>query len=206
MPDKYTAAPMDDDPDRDSQKGGRPRDNQAYLAVLSATRDLATCGFRYKEITIDAIARRAMVAKTTVYRWWKSTIDLLGEACLEGRLVDPNRGSLKEDVLAIIREAVDMYETAMNPDVFAGFATDQGLQHKLQIERGEKVERKLVHVMRNTVRSAGSRGENIDHLDPVAMADHLEMFLHYKIVVRMEPIRAEDKGELYRRLLGISLH
>ncbi len=64
---------------------GRPRSEQARRAVLDATRDLIHEG-GYAAATIESIAARAGVAKTTIYRWW------------------PNRPTLVVDVVKEVAE------------------------------------------------------------------------------------------------------
>ncbi|ADD43028.1 TetR/AcrR family transcriptional regulator [Stackebrandtia nassauensis] len=55
---------------------GPKRSDSARLAVLHAADDLlAEKGF--SGVTIEGIATRAGVAKQTVYRWWKSKVDIL---------------------------------------------------------------------------------------------------------------------------------
>ncbi|MFD7985653.1 TetR/AcrR family transcriptional regulator [Kitasatospora indigofera] len=59
------------------QPSSGPRRNEAArLAVLNATDDLLVeRGF--EGLTIEGIAARAGVAKQTIYRWWKSKVDIL---------------------------------------------------------------------------------------------------------------------------------
>jgi AcrR family transcriptional regulator len=61
---------------------GRPRSEQAHRAILAAALELVR-DEGYVALTIDAIAKRAGVARTTIYRWWPSAgaiaVDLLIE-------------------------------------------------------------------------------------------------------------------------------
>lgn len=61
---------------------GRPRSEQArraiHAAVLEIVRDEG-----YRAVTIDSVARRAGVARTTIYRWWPSIAALLVDVVLE---------------------------------------------------------------------------------------------------------------------------
>jgi len=61
---------------------GRPRSEQARRAVLDATRDLIHEG-GYAAATIEAIAARAGVAKTTIYRWWPNRPTLVVDVVME---------------------------------------------------------------------------------------------------------------------------
>jgi AcrR family transcriptional regulator len=61
---------------------GNRRDEAARLAVLHAADDLlAEHGFG--GLTVEAIARRAGVAKQTIYRWWPSKVEILLDTLIE---------------------------------------------------------------------------------------------------------------------------
>jgi AcrR family transcriptional regulator len=61
---------------------GRPRSERAKRAVLAAVRELVEKG-GYSSSTIDAVAARSGVAKTTIYRWWPNRASLLVELLVE---------------------------------------------------------------------------------------------------------------------------
>ena len=83
--------------------GGRSARTRA--AVLAATADLlAEVG--YGELTFEAVARRAGVHKTTIYRRWPTKPDLVADAARERseQLVPvPDTGSLRGDLTALGR-------------------------------------------------------------------------------------------------------
>ncbi|MFI1972050.1 TetR/AcrR family transcriptional regulator [Streptomyces cinnamoneus] len=63
-------------------RSGNRRDEAARLAVLHAADDLlAEHGFG--ALTVEAIARRAGVAKQTIYRWWPSKVEILLDTLVE---------------------------------------------------------------------------------------------------------------------------
>jgi len=89
-------------PDR-QRPGGRS--SRIRQAVRRATLELlAEKGFA--EITLPAVALRAGVNKTTIYRWWSSPLELVQEA-LAGfealALPDIDTGSWEGDVEAFVR-------------------------------------------------------------------------------------------------------
>ncbi|MBM2614776.1 TetR/AcrR family transcriptional regulator [Actinoplanes sp. LDG1-06] len=61
---------------------GNRRDENARLDVLHAADDLLV-EHGFKALTIEAIARRAGVAKQTIYRWWPSKVDILLDTLIE---------------------------------------------------------------------------------------------------------------------------
>lgn len=65
-------------------KGRAPhrRDENARLAVLHAADDLLV-EHGFNGLTIEGIAARAGVAKQTIYRWWRSKVDILLDTLIE---------------------------------------------------------------------------------------------------------------------------
>ena len=51
------------------RKAGRPRSEDSHRAILDATRRLLT-HMPVSKISVEAIAKKAGVGKTTIYRWW----------------------------------------------------------------------------------------------------------------------------------------
>ena len=84
---------------------GRPRGQHVTDAVLEATlAELATSGL--DGLSVERVAQRAQVHKTTVYRRWP-TREALIAAALEGLAVDtaaraPDTGSLRGDLLGLL--------------------------------------------------------------------------------------------------------
>ncbi|MEO3811815.1 TetR family transcriptional regulator [Sphaerisporangium sp. B11E5] len=78
---------------------GRPRDPDIDGAVISAALDLLTY-LELGALPIDAVAARAGVAKTTVYRRWPSGDALLSDAvaALDDTVPGPLGTSLGEDL------------------------------------------------------------------------------------------------------------
>src|SRR5712664_544992 len=58
---------------------GRPRSAQANRAIIDAIVELLV-DRGYREVTIEAVAARAGVAKTTIYRRWPSKAEMVVEA------------------------------------------------------------------------------------------------------------------------------
>ncbi len=60
-------------------KSGRPRSETSRRSILDATRRLLT-HTSVQKLSIEAIARKAGVGKTTIYRWWPSKSAVIMEA------------------------------------------------------------------------------------------------------------------------------
>ncbi|MFI6054880.1 TetR/AcrR family transcriptional regulator [Streptomyces violascens] len=63
-------------------RSGPRRDETARLAVLHAADDLLV-EHGFGGLTVEAIARRAGVAKQTIYRWWPSKVEILLDTLIE---------------------------------------------------------------------------------------------------------------------------
>jgi AcrR family transcriptional regulator len=65
-------------------------------------------------VSVDEVARRSGVAKTTIYRHWATRSDLLIEACsqISSTQEVPNKGSLKADITALLNDLAHMLCTA----------------------------------------------------------------------------------------------
>jgi AcrR family transcriptional regulator len=87
---------------------GRPRNAELRDAVLRAAADLALAGGDTR-VSIDAIAKRAAVSRTTIYKWWPSAAAIV----LEG-LLDRMRPSITPPGGSSVREAVDHQLRALN--------------------------------------------------------------------------------------------
>jgi AcrR family transcriptional regulator len=82
---------------------GRPRSEQAEQAILDATMELmAAHGFR--ALTIEAVAARAGVAKTTVYRRWGGKDELVLDVLsrLKGPVASPAGQGVRDDLVLLL--------------------------------------------------------------------------------------------------------
>jgi AcrR family transcriptional regulator len=63
-------------------RSGRPRSDTSRKAILEAARRLLT-HTSLGELSIEAIAKKAGVGKTTIYRWWPNKAAVVMEAFLD---------------------------------------------------------------------------------------------------------------------------
>src|SRR5256885_15798832 len=89
---------------------GRPRDARADRAILDAALELmADAGVH--AFRMDDVADRAGVGKAAIYRRYRSKADLVRAviAALVSEIAVPDTGSTREDLLALMRDAVEVY-------------------------------------------------------------------------------------------------
>ena len=79
-----------------------PRVTRTKAVVLDAATSLLAEGA--PSFTVEAVAARSGVAKTTIYRHWPTRSDLLvaAIACFETRQPTPDTGSLRQDLIVLL--------------------------------------------------------------------------------------------------------
>ena len=77
---------------------GRPRSARVRVAVVRAAAQLTRAGGP-AAATVDAIAKRAAVSRTTIYKWWPSSAAIVLEGLLDSvrdPIIAPPGSSSKE--------------------------------------------------------------------------------------------------------------
>lgn len=93
-----------------------------HAAVLAEAVDSGVAG-----LTVEGVARRAAVAKTSIYRHWRTVDDLLLEALIEAYPVEvptPDGGDLRADLLRSLDLLAD-WLAGPNAVVVAGILTER---------------------------------------------------------------------------------
>src|SRR5215472_14978218 len=140
-------------------------------------------------VTVDAVARRSGVAKTTIYRHWPSREALLLDACAQmGPHFDiPDAGSFRKDLRALVQRVVEqllsgpyaaillslMDAAERNPDLAALLAAAQA---------------KLVEVVSTVLARARVRGELRRVPDAADVAALIVGPLLYRRLLSHEPL------------------
>jgi AcrR family transcriptional regulator len=104
------------EPEQGIRKPGRPRSAQAHKAIIDATLELlAEEGFQ--GLSIEAVAARAGVGKTTIYRRWSSKEELVMDAIREVQVELPvvYTGNFRNDLAAILKTAFQGFEALPYP-------------------------------------------------------------------------------------------
>ncbi len=115
--------------------GSRPGGRSARVrrAVLDATLDLLV-ERGSPQLGVEAVAARAGVHKTTVYRRWRTRSQLLKEALVdwtEARIDVPDTGSFDADVRALARSLAAYLELPRTAAVMRTIASEHGRDAEL---------------------------------------------------------------------------
>lgn len=159
--------------------------------------ELAEVG--YGRLSIEAVARRAGVAKTAVYRRWSSKLQMVLDvvSSVAGAslpLVDT--GSLRGDlevILQIVSRALrHRLASQIIPDLLA------------EASRTPEIAESLQHVLRSQQRSIGEqlislareRGDLAGSVDPDLVVDLIVGPLYWRLAISRTPLSAKDLSRM----------
>jgi AcrR family transcriptional regulator len=158
---------------------GRPRGDAIVDAVLDAAMaELADAG--PEGVSVDRVARRAEVNKTTVYRRWPSRDDLVDAALRRAAAAIgdlPDRGSLAADLLAVAEAVAALLARPEGRALAAAAITGTR-------PPGRALERALPPV----IARARDRGEWPDGADPGPVTSLLVGAVWHRVLVEQAPV------------------
>lgn len=170
-------------------------------AILRATLEqLAFVG--YRALSIEDVANKANVAKTTIYRRFPEKKDLVRAALssFAKEIKIPDTGTLRGDLLALGHEFLR----------FASSASGQGILRVVALENadpeletiGDELRREREDAVAEILRRAVARGELAKMSDPKLLLDAFVGPLHLKLFCNNE--RVDEPYML--RLIDLLMH
>jgi len=161
----------------------------AHAAVLAAaTGLLEEAG--YQALSMEGIASRSGVAKSTIYRWWPSKAELVMEAYTQGverRVPEPDTGTIEGDLTAVLR---NIYGIARHPQrvrALQGMMAEAQLAPEFRQPFRRWVETR--QAMASTILTRGvARGELAADLDLAHAIDLLFGPFWYRLLVGHAPL------------------
>lgn len=151
--------------------------------LAAALEELSQTG--YAAMRIEDVAARARVNKTTIYRRWPTKQALVGAALLsiagsQAVAHIPDTGSVREDLLAHVRDAVTMTSSPAGRTILRMLAAERPDPEVLAIARSIRASHKAVTLV--LLKRAQARGELRADLDPKLFLDVLGA-AHEQLVV-----------------------
>jgi AcrR family transcriptional regulator len=158
-------------------------------AVLAAVHD-ELAQTRYGEMTVEQVAQRAGVAKTTVYRRWGSTeglvLDLLRDLS-NTRIPVPDTGDLAADLQALARGIVAIYRdpatyALIGTVVAAAVSVPEARQTLTEFFAGRTAQTAII------AERAVSRGELPPGTDTIEVIRLMAAPFYYRMFITGEPV------------------
>lgn len=146
---------------------GRPRSPEADRAILDAALDLFV-EEGYEGMSIEGVAARAGVGKTTIYRRWDSKEELIVAAIDELIFeVEPlDTGSLRRDLIDLVTQLQVTMSSSRAGEVFPRMVPHVAAGTPLGRAYIERVIGPRFELLRSVLARAAERGEVPADLDP----------------------------------------
>jgi AcrR family transcriptional regulator len=168
----------------------RPRRDQDVVleTTLAVIADQGVMG-----ISVDAVAARAGVSKATIYRHWGSRARLIHAAIssLQPPLVEPDTGSLRDDLAVLLTSLADYFDSPTVARVFPSFL-DAAVRDPELAELRQETLRMGRASFERVVRLGIARGELPDDVDVHLVVDLARAPIIYRRVVAQTPVHESD--------------
>ncbi|MCF3102222.1 TetR/AcrR family transcriptional regulator [Streptomyces roseoverticillatus] len=170
------------------QVRGTSRGPRAAERIYEATLELlAERG--YQGLTVESVAERAGVNKTTIYRWWSSKAPLLRSALLHSQVLDveiSDTGSLRGDLVALAGQMMRLVSDERTSAVARAMLSGGGEGELALVARdffADRLEREKPLFAR-----AVARGELAVDADPVLLVDLIAGAVWMRVLLRQLPV------------------
>jgi AcrR family transcriptional regulator len=175
------------------------RTQQTVLATTFALMSEAGIG----GVSVDEVARRSGVAKTSIYRHWPSRSALLLDACsqLSAKPEVPDTGSLRGDLLALATYLAGQLRTARWPTILPSII--DAAERDPEIARlHAELEAGFSHPYRPVIDRAKRRGELAAQYDASEIVASIVGPLFYRRWFSRQPIDKRFVASVVTRVLA----
>lgn len=187
------------------KRRGSRRSSESEEAILTAILQLLK-EKPLRDITVEAIARKAGVGKMTIYKWWPSkayvALDAMREKMSKMVLI-PDTGDGERDIRELLHSAVSFYSSSTGR-VFGQFLGESQSDPEFAALFRERVLDARREAFRNLLDRAMKRGE-IDHtLDRDVIIDMIFGPMFYRLMTGYGRLNnAEADGMISTLFRGI---
>lgn len=158
--------------------------------IFGATRELLAEGGVHG-LTIEGVARRAGVAKTTIYRRYRSRTDLALAVLLDtvdNVVAQPDLGDTHAELVALVDRTVELLRSTLMGRVMQGLVSEIAADPELARAYQERVLNRRLEDVRRLVRRGIDRGDLRPDLDPEMVTDLLLGPVYYRLFLTGAPM------------------
>jgi AcrR family transcriptional regulator len=180
---------------------GRPRSRQSYEAIIAATA-AQLCDVGYRHLTIEGVAARAGVSKSTIYRWWPTKAALV-VATLKARSTDSPielTGDSRADLRAVIAATFRIVANSPAGMILPALAVDL-LDDPTAHEQLQELMRPRRESVLTVIRAIAARGDLPADVDAGLLLDIYSGTLLYRVLLSREPVSESIIDQLTDLLL-----
>ncbi|HXO59398.1 MAG TPA: TetR/AcrR family transcriptional regulator [Candidatus Acidoferrum sp.] len=183
---------------------GRPRRSATSHAILKATREILAQGGVHG-LTVEGVAQRSGVAKTTIYRRWRSKEDLALAALLEViREEPPPRylGSTEAALTAYLGQLVKNANSKLYGRILRGLISEMAVDPVLARGFREQVLARRIAAITGLLARGIERGELRRDLDMEIAVDLLLGPIYYRLLMSGRPLTRAFVDRLIRAAMA----
>ncbi len=166
------------------------RSARAHTAILDATRELLAKG-GVRELTVEGVAARAGVAKTTIYRRWRSKDELALAVLIDmvqSVVAVPELGDTRAELTTLVKRAVRVLGKTLMGTVMQGLVPELSTDSDLAVAfRREVVSLRLAEVKRLIERGI-TRGDIRPDVDVELTHELLFGPVYYRLFLTGDPL------------------
>lgn len=171
-------------------KRGRPRCGECHRAVVDGAAELFEAQ-RYTDVTMEAIAAHAGVAKQTLYKWWPSKAKL-GMEVYATRILRPialpDTGDTERDLEALLLRACRTLRRGNVGTLIAGLIADAQSDDALLRELRETLIMSRRRLAAELLERGIQRGEIRADMDVGLVLDMLYGPIWYRLLLQNAPL------------------
>lgn len=170
--------------------GAQRRGHGAEKAILDATRELLAEG-GVRELTVEQVASRAGVAKTTIYRRWRGKHELALAVLIdmvENVVATPDLGDTRKELIAFVNAAVKILGSTLMGRVMQGLVSDLATDPELASAFRERVVAMRLAEVRRLIERGIERGDLRPDVDPELAHELLFGPVYYRLLLSGAPL------------------
>ena len=181
---------------------GRPRDGRVDEAVAAATRDLLV-EVGYPGTSLELVARRAGVARTSIYRRWPSKAHLVHETVFTdvGPRSVPDTGAVETDLRALVHALLGEFTAPAAVAAATGLLADFGADEAFRTTAREAFLTPAKRAVEAVLHRAVARGELTGAVAAGTVVEALVGAVFLRCVVLGEPPGPGTAEDLVRLVL-----
>jgi AcrR family transcriptional regulator len=172
--------------------------SKALIAATELLRERGIPGF-----TIEEVAKNSGVAKTTIYRHWPSTDQLLAEAvsCQIAPLPTPNTGSLEGDLRAFFSSVIPPESLDTLAQMLTGMLYAATHNPTIRVALDEAIRQRTIPIV-TIIELAQARGEVPRHINPERAVDLVEGPFLFAVLTRRLTFNPSEVDELLKMIVA----
>jgi AcrR family transcriptional regulator len=180
-----------------------PRSVRSEKAILDAARELLAEG-GVRELTVEGVAARSGVAKTTIYRRWRGMNELALAVLIdmvETVVSTPDLGDTRAELVSFVDAAVKILGSALMGRVMQGLVSDLATDPELARAFRERVVAMRIGEVRRLIERGIERGDLRPDADIELAHELLFGPVYYRLLLSGAPLEKGLAGRVVDAVL-----